>query len=75
MDTHSRTPGPTPSKSIHHTEPGFSPSKPAAPATGVSQTDLDPLPVAESVAHAPGAKKIEEAAAKIFGCWERMFSI
>ena len=58
MDTHSRTPGPTPSKSIHHAEPGFSPSKPAAPATGVSQTDLDPLPVAESVAHAPGAKKI-----------------
>ncbi len=58
MDTHSRTPGPTPSKSIQHTEPGFSPSKPAAPATGVSQTDLDPLPVAESVAHAPGAKKI-----------------
>ncbi len=58
MDTHSRTPGPTPSKSIHHTEPGFSPTKPAAPATGVSQTDLDPLPVAESVAHAPGAKKI-----------------
>lgn len=58
MDTDSRTPEPTPSKSILHTEPAFSPAKPAAPATPDSETDLEPLPVADSVADAPGAKKI-----------------